>query len=190
MPRSFDGPVGKLLKSLNRHVFRPAHLHMCVLLLVLPARLISRLIHSTLARRMFIADGYETLITALYFKGDPYLNRCVLAAPARLGSLARRSSWLTLLPTVFSLHLAFPRPLSTFLDLCAPLLLRSDAVFGVKTSLIVDTELVTDDARARQLGFKHGPYSYLNKDYVLLTTGQAEEAKRASLANYYKSIQQ
>ncbi|GAA5833970.1 hypothetical protein JCM9279_004177 [Rhodotorula babjevae] len=116
-PIPFDGPVGKLLKSLNRHVFRPAHLHM-----------------------MFIAEGYETLTTALYFKGDPYLN--------------------------------------------------SDAVFGVKTSLIVDTELVTDDARARQLGFKHGPYSYLNKDYVLLTTGQAEEAKQASLANYYKSIQQ
>jgi hypothetical protein len=23
-----DGPVGGLLKSLNRHVFRPAHLHM------------------------------------------------------------------------------------------------------------------------------------------------------------------
>ena len=82
------------------------------------------------------------------------------------------------------------RRLSTFLDQPIPLLLRSDAVFGVKTSLIVDTELVTDDARARQLGFKHGPYSYLNKDYVLLTTGQAEEAKRASLANYYKSIQQ
>lgn len=40
----------RLLKSLNRHVFRPAHLHM-----------------------MFIADGYEPLTTALYFKGDPYL---------------------------------------------------------------------------------------------------------------------
>lgn len=40
----------RLLKSLNRHVFRPAHLHM-----------------------MFVADGYEPLVTALYFKGDPYL---------------------------------------------------------------------------------------------------------------------
>ncbi|MCO5598541.1 hypothetical protein L7F22_052638 [Adiantum nelumboides] len=46
-----DGPVGALLKSLNRHVFRPAHLHM-----------------------MFYCEGYETLITALYFKGDPYLK--------------------------------------------------------------------------------------------------------------------
>lgn len=49
---------------------------------------------------------------------------------------------------------------------------------------------MTDEARAKELGFKHGPYFYLQKDYVLLTTDQAEEAKRASLANYYKSIQQ
>ncbi|GAA5859621.1 hypothetical protein JCM1840_006377 [Sporobolomyces johnsonii] len=112
-----DGPVGKLLKSLNRHVFRPAHLHM-----------------------MFNADGYEQLITALYFKGDPYLT--------------------------------------------------SDAVFGVKTSLIVEPELITDEAKAKALGFKHGPYHYLKKDYVLLSTEQAEEQKRVSLANYYKSLQQ
>lgn len=46
-----DGPVGRLLKTLNRHVFRPAHLHM-----------------------MLVAEGYETLITALYFKGDQFLE--------------------------------------------------------------------------------------------------------------------
>ncbi|GAA5925482.1 hypothetical protein JCM10213_008800 [Rhodosporidiobolus nylandii] len=111
-----DGPVGKLLKSLNRHVFRPAHLHM-----------------------MFIAKGYETLITALYFKGDPYL--------------------------------------------------KSDAVFGVKTSLIVDPTLVEDEAKAKEKGFAHGPYWHLEKDYVLLTTEQAEEQKRISLSNYYSSLQ-
>ncbi|CDR36020.1 RHTO0S01e12420g1_1 [Rhodotorula toruloides] len=115
-PIPFDGPVGQMLKSLNRHVFRPAHLHM-----------------------MFVAEGYETLITALYFKGDPYLT--------------------------------------------------SDAVFGVKSSLIVDTELIEDDARAKQLGFKHGPFHYLKKDYVLMTKDQAVEEKKKSLANYYKSIQ-
>lgn len=51
-PAQAHGPRARhrLLKSLNRHVFRPAHLHM-----------------------MFIADGYEPLTTALYFKGDPYL---------------------------------------------------------------------------------------------------------------------
>lgn len=46
-----DGPVGRLLKTLNRHVFRPAHLH-----------------------TMLVAKGYETLITALYFKGDQFLE--------------------------------------------------------------------------------------------------------------------
>ncbi|GAA6004384.1 hypothetical protein JCM10207_000696 [Rhodosporidiobolus poonsookiae] len=112
-----DGPVGKLLKTLNRHVFRPAHLHM-----------------------MFVAEGYEQLITALYFKGDPYL--------------------------------------------------QSDAVFGVKTSLVVDPTYVEDEAEAKKRGFPHGPYHHLQKDYVLLTTAQAEEQKRKSLANYYASIQQ
>ncbi|ORY90307.1 Intradiol ring-cleavage dioxygenase [Leucosporidium creatinivorum] len=111
-----DGPVGGLLKSLNRHVFRPAHLHM-----------------------MFYRDGYETLITALYFKGDPYL--------------------------------------------------KSDAVFGVKTSLIVDPQLITDESKSRALGFKNGPYWHLEKDYVLLTSAQAEEQKRKSLAHYYSSLQ-
>ncbi|KWU46672.1 Intradiol ring-cleavage dioxygenase [Rhodotorula sp. JG-1b] len=115
-PIPFDGPVGKLLKSLNRHVFRPAHLHM-----------------------MFIADGYEPLTTALYFKGDPYL--------------------------------------------------QSDAVFGVKSSLVVDTTLVEDEERAKSLGFKHGPFHYLEKDYVLLSVAEAEEQKRISLANYYSSLQ-
>ncbi|GAA5842059.1 hypothetical protein JCM3766R1_005736 [Sporobolomyces carnicolor] len=114
-----DGPVGKLLKSLNRHVFRPAHLHM-----------------------MFNADGYEQLITALYFKGDPYL--------------------------------------------------KSDAVFGVKTSLVVEPTLVKDASRAKQLGFGDAGKEFweLNKDYVLLTKDQAEEQKRISLSNYYASLQQ
>lgn len=112
-----DGPVGKLLKSLNRHVFRPAHLHM-----------------------MFNAKGHEQLITALYFKGDPYL--------------------------------------------------KSDAVFGVKTSLIVEPVLVKDEERAKELGFKEGKEFWeLKKDYVLLTEEQAEEQKRVSLKNYYASLQ-
>lgn len=32
---------------------------------------------------MFLAEGYETLTTALYFKGDPYLNRSVSASDSR-----------------------------------------------------------------------------------------------------------
>jgi protocatechuate 3,4-dioxygenase beta subunit len=46
-----DGPVGKMLESLGRHVYRPAHLHF-----------------------MISAPGYETLTTALYFKGDKFLG--------------------------------------------------------------------------------------------------------------------
>lgn len=66
---------------------------------------------------------------------------------------------------------------------------RSDAVFGVKTSLIVDPVLVEDEAKAKAHGFKHGPFWHLKKDYVLLTTAQAEEQKKKSLANYYASLQ-
>lgn len=96
-----DGPVGKLLRSMNRHVFRPAHLHM-----------------------MFQKEGMEELITALYFKGDIFLT--------------------------------------------------SDAVFGVKSSLIEDPKLITDDAEAQKLGFKNGPVQLVERDFVLITT---EEAK-------------
>lgn len=48
-PIPHDGPVGRLLKRINRHPFRPAHIH-------------------------FIIEkpGYDKLITALYHKGDPY----------------------------------------------------------------------------------------------------------------------
>ncbi|PWN53931.1 intradiol ring-cleavage dioxygenase [Violaceomyces palustris] len=49
-PIPSDGPVGMLLKKLGRHVYRPAHLHM-----------------------MIEAEGYETLVTALYPEGDEYL---------------------------------------------------------------------------------------------------------------------
>lgn len=48
-PIPSDGPVGKLLKIINRHPYRPAHIH-------------------------FIIEkpGYDRLITALYEKGDPF----------------------------------------------------------------------------------------------------------------------
>ncbi|KIK67479.1 hypothetical protein GYMLUDRAFT_37608 [Collybiopsis luxurians FD-317 M1] len=49
-PIPSDGPVGKLVTNLGRHVFRPNHLHMQV-----------------------EAPGYEKLVTAFYPKGDPYL---------------------------------------------------------------------------------------------------------------------
>ncbi|BEI86277.1 hypothetical protein CcaverHIS002_0605640 [Cutaneotrichosporon cavernicola] len=97
-----DGPVGQLLRSMNRHVFRPAHLHM-----------------------MFIADGYEKLITALYFKGDIFLS--------------------------------------------------SDAVFGVKSSLVEDPKKVTDPAEARKAGFKKDEFYLCDRDFILITEQQAQE---------------
>lgn len=48
-PIPHDGPVGKLLEKLNRHPFRPAHIHFII-----------------------EKEGYDKLITALYHKGDPY----------------------------------------------------------------------------------------------------------------------
>lgn len=46
-----DGPVGQLLRSLGRHPFRPAHIHLIV-----------------------SADGFVPVTTHLFVKGDPYLD--------------------------------------------------------------------------------------------------------------------
>ena len=46
-----DGPVGQLLRALDRHAWRPAHIHYQV-----------------------SADGYRTLTTMAYFADDPYLD--------------------------------------------------------------------------------------------------------------------
>ncbi|KAG9016060.1 hypothetical protein FRB90_003687 [Tulasnella sp. 427] len=107
-----DGPVGDLLKSLGRHNYRPAHLHI-----------------------MIEAPGFETLVTALYPRGDKYL--------------------------------------------------KSDAVFGVKTSLIVDLENVTSDDEARAKGFKSGPFKQLKQDFVLVRN---EEAKKARAERAAKTV--
>lgn len=112
-----DGPVGQMLRSMNRHVFRPAHLHM-----------------------MFQAEGFEELITSLYFEGDIFLT--------------------------------------------------SDAVFGVKSSLITDPKKVEDEAEAKKYGFKKAPFFELNKDFVLITTDQAKvqlEKARAEVKREFES---
>ncbi|KAJ7065439.1 intradiol ring-cleavage dioxygenase [Mycena amicta] len=101
-----DGPVGQMMRALGRHAFRPAHLHM-----------------------MLEADGYEKLVTALYFKGDPYLY--------------------------------------------------SDAVFGVKTSLIVDTTTEDDPDVTRQRGFKNATsHKVLKQDFVLANVEEGEAARK------------
>ncbi len=46
-----DGPVGRMLKALSRHPFRPAHLHLLI-----------------------SANGFVPVTTHLFVKGDPYLD--------------------------------------------------------------------------------------------------------------------
>ncbi|MCJ1465689.1 hypothetical protein MMC07_004308 [Pseudocyphellaria aurata] len=101
-PIPVDGPVGLLLKSLHRHMWRPAHMHF-----------------------MFEKPGYDHLITALYLRGDPYE--------------------------------------------------KSDAVFGVKNSLVVDLELV-DDATAQQYRVEPGT-RLLKYDFVLVTDKEARDLR-------------
>ena len=50
-PIPVDGPVGKVLNSLERHPFRPAHIHF-----------------------MVKAEGYKSLVTHVFIDGDKYLE--------------------------------------------------------------------------------------------------------------------
>ncbi len=93
-PVPTDGPVGKMLESLGRHPYRPAHLHFLV-----------------------TAQGYSPVTTHIFVKGDPYLY--------------------------------------------------SDAVFGVKDSLIRDFGVVDDAGRASKIGLPN-PFSEVEFDVVLV----------------------
>jgi hydroxyquinol 1,2-dioxygenase len=46
-----DGPVGRLLRALGRHPYRPAHIHFIV-----------------------AAEGYEPVVTQLFSRDDPYIG--------------------------------------------------------------------------------------------------------------------
>lgn len=50
-PIPTDGPVGKMLKAVGRHPYRPAHVHF-----------------------MIGKEGYDTLVTHLFIEGDEYLE--------------------------------------------------------------------------------------------------------------------
>jgi hydroxyquinol 1,2-dioxygenase len=54
-PVPTDGPVGAILDRMGRHPMRPAHLHIAI-----------------------TAPGYETLVTHLFVKGDPYIDSDVV----------------------------------------------------------------------------------------------------------------
>ncbi|EIW85817.1 aromatic compound dioxygenase [Coniophora puteana RWD-64-598 SS2] len=56
--------------------------------------------------------------------------------------------------------------------------IQSDAVFGVKKSLVVNLEQVNDPERAKALGFKRAEgFKYLRKDIVMRTEAEARETR-------------
>ncbi|MCJ1274601.1 hypothetical protein MMC21_002398 [Puttea exsequens] len=101
-PIPHDGPVGRLLKMLHRHPFRPAHMHF-----------------------MFEKLGYDHLITALYTRGDPYET--------------------------------------------------SDAVFGVKESLLIDFH-PADRMIAKQYDVEPGT-PVLEHDFVLVSDKESADLR-------------
>ncbi|KIO15528.1 hypothetical protein M407DRAFT_34880 [Tulasnella calospora MUT 4182] len=106
-PITGEGPVGDVQTSLGEHNFRPARLHMMI--------------------EGVYALGFETLITALYPRGD----KCP----------------------------------------------KSDAVFGVNTSLIADLYDVTSDEEARAKGFESAPLKLLKQDFVLVRQDEAKKVR-------------
>ncbi|CAI6095289.1 unnamed protein product [Clonostachys chloroleuca] len=96
-----DGPVGQLLKVLNRHPYRPSHMHF-----------------------KFNKAGYDPLITALYVRGDPYES--------------------------------------------------SDAVFGVKESLIVDLKRASDTPGLSETYGVLETTKVLTYDFVLVSEAEVD----------------
>ena len=90
-----DGPVGRMLKALGRHPYRPAHLHYIV-----------------------SKDGYDQLTTHIFDPDDPYI--------------------------------------------------ASDAVFGVKESLMARFNLVEDQEHWAENGFDRAYYD-VEHDFILAT---------------------
>ena len=106
-PVPTDGPMGLVLERMGRHPMRPAHLHF-----------------------MVSAPGYETVVTHLFVKGDPYLE--------------------------------------------------SDAVFGVKDSLVVEFKRNESQAEAQKLGLP-APFYRASYDFVLRPAGKGKQhAARAA----------
>lgn len=101
-PIPTDGPVGKLLKWLGRHAYRPAHMHF-----------------------MFEKEGYDNLITALYVRGDKYES--------------------------------------------------SDAVFGVKDSLLVDIKTVSKE-QAKEYGVPEST-RLLEWEFVLVSEEETRDLR-------------
>jgi protocatechuate 3,4-dioxygenase beta subunit len=68
-----DGPVGRYLEAVGQHAWRPAHIHFKV-----------------------TAPGHRTLVTQVFFPGDPYLENDTIGAvkPALVRPVERRGEHL------------------------------------------------------------------------------------------------
>ena len=62
----------------------------------------------------------------------------------------------------------------------------SDAVFGVKSSLICNLTPSYDDEKAKKLGFKQAPFWELDWNFILQSKDQALVEKKKSLPHYYR----
>ena len=119
-PIPHDGPVGRLLKLLHRHPYRPSHMHF-----------------------MFAKEGFDHLITY----GPP---GCLLLPQVDENLVVYRALYLR------------GDPYET-----------SDAVFGVKESLLVDLSPVTDSAMAKEYDVELGT-TLLQHDFVLVSDKEAD----------------
>jgi protocatechuate 3,4-dioxygenase beta subunit len=121
-PVPHDGPVGRLLKILHRHPYRPSHVHF-----------------------MFEKPGYDYLITYVI----PKYNRIKYYISDRHSrALYLRND-----------------PYET-----------SDAVFGVKDSLLLDLQTLTDEKIATQYDVKVG-IKFIRYDFVLVSDAEAQQLR-------------
>jgi len=68
--------------------------------------------------------------------------------------------------------------------------LSSDAVFGVKSSLVVDLEDIDNEEEARRRGFPNGKtFKLLQHDFILVPSAEAEAARQKFAAERAKDVQ-
>lgn len=150
-PIPHDGPVGQLLMKLRRHWFRPAHVHF-----------------------MFEKEGYDHLIT--YVLAPPPL----LFSPSA-PSLCPYTSSLShthtrpLTPTKTN---PFPLPSKRALYLRNDPYETSDAVFGVKESLLIDLGTVSAE-QAQRYGVPEGS-KLISYDFVLVGKAESDGLREAN----------
>lgn len=78
--------------------------------------------------------------------------------------------------------------LTTALYMAGDDYLHSDAVFGAKTSLVLEPKANYEESAAKELGFPRGPFWEATWDFVLQTKEEAEQSKRASLPKYFQFV--